>query len=139
MKSILRRDIVPLSRPPSLAGQATASLALVLGLSLFLGGCKKAAEPVTSSVPDASQTAGTEPNRSTAQPPAGAPAAPAVQDAQPDLPELNRSLLRWMMGNRRAPKNFEDFAATAGVPIPPPPAGKKYVIAKDMHIVLVNK
>jgi hypothetical protein len=37
------------------------------------------------------------------------------------------------------PANFDEFAATAGVPIPPPPAGKKYFLAKDMHIQLVNQ
>ena len=66
--------------------------------------------------------------------------APATQsNGQPDLAELDRSLLRWIMSNRRPPKNFEDFAATAGVPIPPPPPGKKYIIASDMHIKLVNQ
>jgi hypothetical protein len=43
------------------------------------------------------------------------------------------------MANHRVPANFDDFAATAGVVIPPPPAGKKYVIRKDMHIELVNQ
>ena len=48
-------------------------------------------------------------------------------------------MVRWLIANKRRPKDFEDFAATAGVPIPPPPAGKKYAIGKDMHIVLVNR
>jgi hypothetical protein len=74
-----------------------------------------------------------------AQTPAANPALVARPNRQPDLAELNRSLLRWMMRNRRPPKNFEDFAATAGVTIPPPPPGKKYIIASDMHIKLVNK
>ena len=68
------------------------------------------------------------------------PTATGVQpEAQPDLPELNRSLLRWMMGHRHRPKDFEEFAATAGVTIPPPPAGKKYIIRKDLHIALVDR
>jgi hypothetical protein len=69
-----------------------------------------------------------------------ATAAPADQPgAQPDLGVLNRALIRWIVGNRRPPANFEDFAATAGVTIPPPPAGKKYIIAKNMHIQLVDR
>jgi len=71
-----------------------------------------------------------------AQPPAVAAAQPEIQ---PDLPGLNRNLLRWMMGHRHRPKDFEEFAASAGVAIPPPPAGKKYIIRKDMHIVLVDR
>ena len=57
---------------------------------------------------------------------------------QPDLTALNRSLKGWLMANRRVPKNFQDFAATAGITIPPPPAGKKYVLTKDMHVALVD-
>jgi hypothetical protein len=60
-------------------------------------------------------------------------------DGQTDLKALNRCLIRWLIANKRRPNNFEDFAATAGVPIPPPPAGKQYAIGKDMHIVLVNR
>jgi len=41
--------------------------------------------------------------------------------------------------NRRPPKNFEDFAATSGVEIPPPPDGKRYAIDKTMHIILVKR
>jgi hypothetical protein len=92
------------------------------GLVLAAGCGKKA--PAVSAPPQ------------TAAPSAAAAEQPAVQ---PDLPELNRSLMRWMMGHRRAPKDFEDFASTAGVTIPPPPAGKKYVIRKDMHIALVDR
>jgi hypothetical protein len=57
----------------------------------------------------------------------------------PDLAELDRGLLQWILRNRRRPDNFADFAATAGIHIPPPPKGKKYVIAKNMHIQLVDR
>jgi len=42
------------------------------------------------------------------------------------------------MANRRVPKNFQDFASTAGVTIPPPPPGKKYMLSNDMHIILAD-
>jgi hypothetical protein len=60
-------------------------------------------------------------------------------DGQPDMKELNRCLMRWLFANKRRPKDFADFAATAGVAIPPPPAGEQYVIGKDMRIVLVDR
>ena len=70
----------------------------------------------------------------------GQPPNALVQpDGQQDLRGLDRALLRWLMGHHRPPANFEDFAASAGVAIPPPPPGKKYFIRKDMHIELVNR
>jgi hypothetical protein len=60
-------------------------------------------------------------------------------DGQPDIHALNRCLVRWLIANKRRPKDFADFAATSGVAIPPPPAGKRYVIGKDMHILLVDR
>jgi len=71
--------------------------------------------------------------------PPNSPVGVAASNGEPDLGELNRAMLRWLGRNRRTPANFDDFAATAGVAIPPAPAGKKYVIAKDMHVQLVNK
>jgi hypothetical protein len=38
-----------------------------------------------------------------------------------------------------APPDFEDFAATANFPIPPPPEGKRYAINSQMHVILVNR
>lgn len=63
----------------------------------------------------------------------------AQPDGQADIKALNRCLVRWLIANKRRPKDFADFAATAGVPIPPPPAGKQYAIGKNMHIVLVDR
>ncbi len=66
-------------------------------------------------------------------------AATASAQPDPDLQDVNRQLRRWILKNQRPPENFEDFAATAGMQIPPPPAGKKYAIDKHMHVVLVNR
>jgi hypothetical protein len=74
------------------------------------------------------------------QPRANAQATPtAPANAGPDLAELNRGLIRWIVRNRRAPGSFEEFSSSSGVSIPPPPAGKKYVIGQNMHIQLVNQ
>jgi len=108
---------------------------LALLVVLCASGCgKKAAQPVAPpSAPATSQA-----------PAQSAPAAqpstpPAVQNGQPDLGEINRTLIRWLIRNKRRPASFEDFAATADTPIPPAPAGKKYVIAANMHVQLVNQ
>ena len=62
-----------------------------------------------------------------------------LPNGEVDMPELQRSVIRWILAHRRRPANFEEFAATAGVQIPPPPAGKKYFLAKDMHVRLVDR
>jgi hypothetical protein len=70
---------------------------------------------------------------------AQSPTQPAVQkNGEPDLANINRTLIRWIIRNKRRPASFEDFAATADTPIPPAPAGKKYIIAANMHVQLVN-
>jgi hypothetical protein len=73
------------------------------------------------------------------QPAAAVATRPPLTTANgsPDLGELNRTMIRWIVRNRRAPANFAEFAATAGVAIPPPPAGQKYAIGSDKHVLLV--
>ncbi len=56
----------------------------------------------------------------------------------PDLRPLNRALMQWVTQNHRAAANFEEFAASANIQIPPPPPGKKYVINSHGLINLVN-
>ena len=72
----------------------------------------------------------------------GAPGAPAptVVVSQTGEPiNLDREVRKWILRNQRPPKDFEDFAATAGIEVPPPPPGKKYVIDKTMHVVLAKR
>jgi len=116
-------------------------LPLVLVATLLSVGCKKAKAPAAEApAPTPAQAKQAEADHMPiAAQPRATPAAVVQPNGEPDLAELNRSLLRWMMGHRRRPNNFEDFAATAGVAIPAPPAGKKYIIASDMHIKLVNQ
>jgi hypothetical protein len=97
---------------------------LAAGLVCGLTGCKKSQNEVppstnsTQAVASASQTA--------------VPAAP-------DLDELTRQVRRWILKNQRPPKNFEDFASTTSYQVPPPPPGKKYVLNRQMHVVLENR
>ena len=115
----------------------------LLALALAICGCSKK-KPL-----EAEKTSAATQAPSTTQPAPGAP-GPGLQvlrqpetvaqsDGQTDLHALNRCLVRWLIANKRRPKDFADFAATAGVPIPLPPAGKQYVIGKNMHIVLVDR
>jgi hypothetical protein len=119
------------------------SCLIVLGLAALVAasGCsKKTSSATPAPTPVADAQADAAPSQPAAPPPAQPSASPLVQDdGQPDLSVLNRRLIRWIVGNRRPPKNFEDFAATAGFAIPPPPPGKKYVIAKNMHIQLISQ
>ena len=114
-----------------------------LGLvGLAVCGCSKKQPLEAETTPAVAQVApSTQPSNGTATPPQGMwqPEAIAQSDGQADLKALNRCLVRWLIANKRRPKDFEDFAATAGMPIPPPPEGKRYVIGKDMHVALVSR
>ena len=102
---------------------------------MFAAGCGKKSEKPSSSATPPLQT-----TQDTSQP--TAPSSDVNSQpvpAAPDLGALNRALRQWLVRNHRVPASFEDFSATAGVAIPPPPAGKKYVITKNMQILLVDR
>ncbi len=118
---------------------ASVCAALLAGTLIFTGCGKAKKSTADAPSPEAVKQAATDHMPAYAPLPAKAPAAVAAPNGAPDLAEMDRAMLRWLMSNRRVPSSFEDFAATAGMPIPPAPTGKKYVIAKDMHIHLVSK
>ena len=89
---------------------------------MFAAGCGKKSEKPSSSATPPWQTTATATNV------AGAP----------NLMELSVDLRRWCARNHRVPASFEEFSATAGVDIPPPPAVKKFVIGGNMQIKLVD-
>jgi hypothetical protein len=125
--------------------QSSRTGCLVLAVFVLVcAGCKKPATTAASTPENVNNQSQTDQTPAPARVPTAATAqttaAPLVTPTgDPDLGAINRALLRWVMGNRRTPQNFDDFAATAGVTIPPPPAGKKYVIAKNMHVLLVSQ
>ncbi len=138
-------------------GQSTQArviyLALVLGTALFATGCGKSKAPATPTPPapapsaqqaDTNQAEASQAAVNTPPAPPEMPAPPTVTtnaaaNAAPDLGQMQRALGRWLVSNRRTPANFEEFAATAGITIPPPPPGKKYIITKRMQIQLVDR
>lgn len=131
-------------------------LMLVLAGALFATGCHKAATDTTvvapatppAAAPDTNQQASAPvvqqrlagpPQATGAAGPADPEAPPLVKpNGDPDLHQLDQAMLRWIIGNRRAPSSFQEFASSAGVAIPPPPPGKKYALEPSMHIILVN-
>jgi hypothetical protein len=40
------------------------------------------------------------------------------------------------VSHRRKPASYEEFIGSAQLTVPPPPAGKRYVLGKDMKIIL---
>jgi hypothetical protein len=117
--------------------KAAAPSALALLLALGASGCGKKATPPTASQPAPEASArpapqATQPGQATTQP-------ATQQNGGPDLAEINRNLIRWIVGHKRSPNTFEEFAATAAAPIPPAPPGKKYVLANPPRIELVNQ
>jgi hypothetical protein len=114
---------------------------LVTG-GVLLAGCGKKTSTVVEAPPPAALASAPVPasmDQPQNNPNPDSAIALTGSDGQPDLTALNHCLIRWIMGNRRKPTSFADFAATATVAIPQPPPGKKYIIAKNMHIQLVDR
>ncbi len=146
LKNMIHRvctEIIPVTRRSAkrlmFCGAASVSFGLLVVLAS--AGCRKADAPAANvSNAESNAVAAAEQAHEPVYSQTPATTTPAVApNGEPDLGELNRSLLRWVMANRRKPASFEDFAATANVTIPPPPAGRKYAIdPSTMHIVLVK-
>ena len=119
-----------------------SSFLLVL---LMAAGCGKHTQPPANqseAAPPAAEAA-TNAEDTTPPPPGEAPPVPVATNesaAQPAAPmsvdQLTLALHHWMGKNQRVPRSFEDFAATSGIQIPPPPAGKKYIINSQYRVAL---
>ena len=134
----------PLSKHDSAWGGGAGVLPAVLGLLLALGvcGCHKApASPPAAAADIPPPVAAADSSLASPLPPPGPQAAPVTaNDHSPqDIHSMERALVGWVIRNHQRPKSFEAFVAASGIQVPPPPAGKKYVIAKSMHIVLVDQ
>jgi hypothetical protein len=119
----------------------TISILFAFGMAVAVG-CGKQSTPASGAAPPQNATVPATPTATTVSTAPTAPSQPAAPDAANDtqrvLQGLNRALMRWMIQNRRHPRTFEEFAATANTQIPAPPAGKKYALNARGFIVLVN-
>ena len=115
----------------------TAVVAVCLAL---LTGCHKKTVATNTAPPPSTESTQAV---TTAGPPAPTPLAdippPATPTPEPDLNFLSMRLRDWIFANGRTPKNFDEFAATAHMQIPPPPAGKKYAFTQRMRVILVDR
>jgi len=118
------------------------SLVIVMVTASFvLTGC---GNKKTAPSPVATQPA---PNTPTPEPAiqseAPAPVAVSAGDTNvntaPDFTKINIGIRGWRMEHGRMPTNFDEFAATCGFYIPPPPPGKKYTFDAKLHASLVNR
>jgi hypothetical protein len=114
-------------------------VALICAIVSFSAGCSKPKSPA-SSAPTPPTTNATQSTPISQSPSVNSSAASTdATSAAPDLRPLNRALLEWRMQNRRVPANFQEFAASANIKIPPPPPGKKYIINSSGLISLVDR
>ena len=112
---------------PMLQSGLTAMLAAVF----FAVGCKKSEIATVETSHPMADTNQAPAMIQQAPPPASAPVVVAVNPAGgADLKQLNHAYVGWVLQNRRRPNSFEEFVVQSGVKVPPPPAGKKYVIDK---------
>jgi hypothetical protein len=119
-------------------------LALIWGVAMFATGCGKkesAAPSATTAAPEQIATQETAATTAPSQPVhtlVSATAAANADNGLTVLQQLNRSVIRYRIQNHRNPTNVEEVAAFAGVQVPPPPPGKKYVFNGRGLIVLVD-
>jgi hypothetical protein len=117
--------------------------ALCLPLALALtAGCSKSSPPPQAVAPLVSSDSTSAPQNVPPPPMAMQNPGPVVaagpDDTQKMMQGLNRALVGWMIRNRRHPKTFEEFASSANMQIPDPPAGKKYTLNAKGFIILVS-
>lgn len=127
---------------PASAGfrQKSARLQIPSGLMLAL-----VLTAIGFAVCSCSKKAATDTPRTTANPSTGAPAPqplpPSSQTIAADATaeaaagQLTAELRRYVAYTHSIPKSFEDFAAHDPIKFPPPPSGKKYVIAHGKVVV----
>jgi len=130
--------ISPGHQQPLFQSSTPVCLALVAGvlLSAGCGNAKKPAAETTAVTPEIVKPAATD--HAPVYAPTPTPAA-GSEPAPQNIHEMERVLVGWVIRNHHRPQSFEEFVASAEIQVPPPPSGKKYIIAKNMHIVLVDK
>ena len=117
---------------------------LILFAAFLLAGCGKKPEASAPSTQAQAVTTSALAAQQQSYTPApvvnSASASPGPADATPapDLTRISLAVRGWLLNHGRPPTNFEEFAATASIPIPPPPAGKKYAFDSHLRVMLVD-
>ena len=110
---------------------------LSLAASLTLTGCGKSQSTAAPPAPPETNAA---PPSATSGTPAAAPVQiTASPNGGADLKQLNHAYVTWIVQHRQAPRTFEEFIKLSGMQVPPPPAGKKYVIDRSGFINYADK
>jgi hypothetical protein len=117
------------------------ALCFILAMALAAG-CSKSSPPPQAVAPPVSSDS-TSAQQNTPPPPMamqnpGPVVAAGPDDTQKMMQGLNRALVGWMIRNHRHPKTFEEFASSANMQIPDPPAGKKYTLNARGFVILVD-
>ena len=60
-------------------------------------------------------------------------APPAAADLETVLAQLTREVRKWIVHHQRPPQNFEEFAASTPMPIPPAPPAPTPDIEASLH------
>ena len=116
-----------------------SAMVLTMGLAGLASGCgKKAEAPAPPPAAPVQEPPGPAPGPRVAQTPAQPQTLKVPEGASTDavLQQMNRELLRWIVAHRRKPTSYEEFISSAQLTVPPPPAGKRYVLGSNMKIVL---
>jgi len=108
-------------------------------VALGMASCGKKAEVVVAPTPEAHAPVA-QPITATGDS-NSAPVLAVSPEADLDavLTQLTREVRKWIVRHQRPPQNFEEFAASASVQIPPAPAGKKFALGKQMRVIVVNR
>ena len=115
-------------------------LPICAAITIAVSGCSQKSNVKDDSQADAHTNQVVENANPVPPAPSTSISAPIVQiQGQVDMAGLNRVARFWMLRNRRRPTNWDDFVAHAGVQIPPPPPGKKYVLSKNMRVTLADQ
>ena len=104
-----------------------------------LSGCGKqpAASPASGEAVAVSAAAPASSPAQLASPNAAAQDQPQIEAL---LKELTQAVRRYSVEQRRVPRNLEELAASGYLPgVPAAPAGKRFVIDKNLQVTLGNR
>jgi hypothetical protein len=108
---------------------------LSIATALLASACAKKADTTQTETPAAASPA------AAAAPDLSATAAGAIDmaNAEAQAAELTQAVRKYAAEKQRAPKSFEEIAAAGYLPsIPSAPAGKAYIIDKNLQVQLAD-